>query len=81
MNETTSEVFKTLTKNQDDSLKEKQKIVKEICDLSISLKAIKHEPKVEEAKKKNQTKKKRIEKKKQNWETKNLKHHCIKINV
>ena len=42
--ESTSEVFKPLTTNQDKSLKEEQRIVKEITDLSKSLKAIKEEP-------------------------------------
>ena len=41
--ESTSEVFKPLTTNQDKSLKEEEKIVKEISDLSKSLKAIKEE--------------------------------------
>ena len=50
--ESTSEVFKLLTKNQDKSLKEKQNIVKEISDLSKSLKAIKEEPKQEEVEEK-----------------------------
>ena len=46
--ESTSKVFKPLTKKQDESLKEEQNIVKEISDLSKSLKAIKEEPKREE---------------------------------
>ena len=43
--ESTSEVFKQLTNNKDKSLKEKQNIVKELSDLSKSLKAMKEEPK------------------------------------
>ena len=49
--ESASEVFIPLTTNQDKSLKEEQKIVKEIIDLSKSFKAIKDEPKVDEQKK------------------------------
>ena len=49
--ESTSEVFIQLTKNQDKSLKAEQNIVKEIADLSMSLKAIKEEPKIDEQKK------------------------------
>ena len=45
--ESTSEVFKPLTNNQDKSLKEEQNIAKEISDLSKSLKAMKEEPKEE----------------------------------
>ena len=45
--ESTSEVFKPLTNNQDKLLKEKQNIVKEISDLSNILKAMKEEPKEE----------------------------------
>ena len=45
--ESTSEVLKPLTKNQDRSLKEEQNIVKEISDLSKRLKAMKEEPKQE----------------------------------
>ena len=48
--ESTNEVFKPLTINQDKSFKEEQNIVKEINDLSKSLKAMKEEPKVEEQK-------------------------------
>ena len=45
--ESTSEVFKPLTNNQDKSLKEEQNIVKEISDLLKSLKVMKEEPKKE----------------------------------
>ena len=40
----TSEVFKPITKNQDKSFEQEQNIVKEITDLSKSLKVIKEEP-------------------------------------
>ena len=48
--ESTSEVFKPLIKNQDKSLKEEQNIVKEISNLSKSLKAIKEQSKKKEKK-------------------------------
>ena len=57
--ETTSEVFKPLTKKQDDSLKEKKEIVKQLKDLT----AMKEEPKQEEVEKKEEIKK--IEKEEQ----------------
>ena len=46
--ESTSEEFNPLIQNQDKSLNKEQNIVKEIIDLSKSLKAIKEEPKQEE---------------------------------
>ena len=54
--ESTSKVFIPLTTNQDKSLQQEQKIVKEITDLSNYLKAIKEEPKVDEPKVDEQTK-------------------------
>ena len=76
--ESTSEVFKPLKNNQDKSLKEVQNIVKEISDLSKSLKAMKELPKEEKKEQKKEDKKiyNRNRKKKQN-----IKKHYLETNV
>ena len=55
--ESTSEVFKPLTSNQNKFLKQEKNIVKEISDLSKSLKAMKEEPKKEKKDQKKEEKK------------------------
>ena len=80
--ESTSEVFKPLTNNQDKSLKEEQNIVNEISDLSKSLKAMKEEPneekKIEKDEKKEQEEQEEKELKEEHKETLS-KNECMDL--
>ena len=76
--ETTSEVFKPITKKQDDSLKEEKEIVKQLKDLT----AMKEEPKQEEVEKKEEIKKIVKEKKEDDEEEHNetlSKNECMDL--